>query len=121
MQCVRQKLLQTISANCKREQSGMGSSQPCAMTKTETAAMAIQPLGDTWRHYNPEGGERVMRKAVLARCGLRQSPQRPNIADDEGGQRRSMLDRARRRCLPAEQPDVPFCPSCKLTHLQGAY
>jgi hypothetical protein len=62
-----------------------------------------------------------MRKAVLARCGLRQSPQRPNIADDEGGQRRSMLDRARRRCLPAEQPDVPFCPSCKLTHLQGAY
>ena len=91
------------------------------MTKTETAVMAIQPLGDTWRHYNPEGGERVMRKAVLARCGLRQSPQRPNIADDEGGQRRSMLDRARRRCLPAEQPDVPFCPSCKLTHLQGAY
>ena len=68
MQCVRQKLLQTISANCKREQSGMGSSQPCAMTETETAVMAIQPLGDTWRHYNPEGGERVMRKAMLARC-----------------------------------------------------
>jgi hypothetical protein len=114
MQCVRQKLLQTISANCKREQSGMGSSQPCAMIKTETAAMAIQPPGATWRHYNPEGGERVMRKAVLARCGLKR-PQRPNIVDDEGGQRRSMLDRARRRVSePAEQPDIPFCPSCRL-------
>lgn len=60
-----------------------------------------------------------MRKAVLARCGLRQSPQRPNIADDEGGQRRSMLDHARRRSTPAEQPDIPFCPSCKRHTLAG--
>jgi hypothetical protein len=55
------------SAHCKREQSGMGSSQPCTMPETEAAAMAIQPPGATWRHYNPERGERVVRKAVLAR------------------------------------------------------
>ena len=48
--------------------SGMGTSQPCAMHKTETAALAIQPPGATWRHYNPERGERVLRKTVLARC-----------------------------------------------------
>ena len=58
------------SAHCKREQSGMGSSQPCTVTETEVAALAIQPPGATWRHYNPERGERVMRKAALARCGL---------------------------------------------------
>jgi hypothetical protein len=96
----------------------MGSSQPCAMTKTETAAMAIQPPGAIWRHYNPEGGERVMRKAVLARCGLKR-PQRPNIANGDGGQRRydaTLLDRARRRMIAnrqlQRQPDIPFFPSC---------
>ena len=70
--------------------SGMGTSQPCAMHKTETAAMAIQPPGATWRHYNPERGERVVRKAVLARCVISNTkrPQQPNIADDDGGQRR---------------------------------
>ena len=50
------------------EHSGVGTSQPCAMHKTEAAAMAIQPPGATWRHYNPERGERVLRRAVLARC-----------------------------------------------------
>ena len=58
------------------------------MPETEAAAMAIQPPGATWRHYNPERGERVVRKAVLARCEPLQSPQQPNIANDEGGQRR---------------------------------
>ena len=56
------------SAHCKREQSGMGTSQPCAMTETETAAMATQPPSATLRHYNLERGERVVRTAVLARC-----------------------------------------------------
>ncbi len=55
------------SAHCKREQSGMGTSQPCAMTETETAAMATQPPSATLRHYNLERGERVVRTAVLAR------------------------------------------------------
>ena len=50
------------------EHSGKGTSQPCALHKTEAAALAIQPPGATWRHYNPERGERVVRKAVLARC-----------------------------------------------------
>ena len=52
------------------EQSGLGTSQPCALHKTEAAVVAIQPPGATWRHYSPEEGERVMRKAVLARCGV---------------------------------------------------
>jgi hypothetical protein len=63
------------------EQSGLGTSQPCALHKTETAAVAVQPPGATWRHYNPEEGERVMRKAVLARCEAKHTPQQPNIAD----------------------------------------
>lgn len=58
------------------EHSGMGTSQPCVMHKTETAAMAIQPPGATWRHYNPERGERVVRKAVLARCGVQDAQTR---------------------------------------------
>ena len=72
------------------EHSSMGTSQPCALHKTKTAAMAIQPPGATWRHYNPERGERVVRKAVLARCVISNTkrPQQPNIADDDGGQRR---------------------------------
>jgi len=41
---------------------------PVQCQKAETAVMAIQPPGATWRHYNPERGERVVRKAVLARC-----------------------------------------------------
>ena len=49
------------------EHSGKGTSQPCDLHKTEAAALAIQPPGATWRHYNPERGERVVRKAVLAR------------------------------------------------------
>ena len=40
---------------------------PVQCQKAETAVMAIQPPGATWRHYNPERGERVVRKAVLAR------------------------------------------------------
>ena len=57
------------SAHCKKEQSGVGISQPCAVPNADTAVMAIQPPGATWRHYNPERGERVVRKAMLARCG----------------------------------------------------
>ncbi len=50
--------------------SGLGNSQPCALHKTETAAVVIQPPGATWRHYNPEEGERVVRTIVLARCAI---------------------------------------------------
>ena len=56
------------SAHCKKRQSGVGISQPCAVPNAEAADMAIQSPGATWRHYNQEGRERVMRKAVLARC-----------------------------------------------------
>ena len=92
--------------------SGMGTSQPCAMHKTETAALAIQPPGATWRHYNPERGERVLRKTVLARCAPRKA-QQPNIADGDGGQRR--FDVACRLGADDRQqrhPDFPFFPSC---------
>jgi hypothetical protein len=69
------------SAHCKKRQSGVGISQPCAVPNAEAADMAIQSPGATWRHYNQEGRERVMRKAVLARCEAKHTPQQPNIAD----------------------------------------
>ncbi len=63
-----------------REHSGKGTSQPCALHKTETAAVAVQPPGVTWRNYNPEEGERVVRTSVLARCDQHKLSQHLNAA-----------------------------------------